>query len=147
MNPSPLSSGLQQRHTVTCVPMLTQKLGYLLQVEPSTDTLRMTSVFTFNSSRNCARCAARWSRTLTMNKALCAKIGNGAFPSPAMLIQAGVGKLQTECGLGYRAKTLVRLAEQVLPFTLTPICCSCHPLALTLHCSACLVQVGHHLTE
>lgn len=50
-----------------------------------------------------------------MNRALCAKIGNGAFPSPAMLTQAGTQRLQAECGLGYRAKTLVRLAEQVLP--------------------------------
>lgn len=50
-----------------------------------------------------------------MNKALCAKIGNGAFPSAAMLIRAGIQQLQSECGLGYRAKTLVRLAEQVLP--------------------------------
>ena len=48
-----------------------------------------------------------------MNKALCAQVGRGAFPSPAMLLQAGADKLQSECGLGYRAKTLLRLAEQV----------------------------------
>lgn len=57
----------------------------------------------------------RWSRTLTMNKALCSKTGNGAFPSPTMLIQVGTAKLQSECGLGYRAKTLIQLAEQVMP--------------------------------
>ena len=48
-----------------------------------------------------------------MNKALCATVGQGAFPSPAMLIQAGVQRLQSQCGLGYRAKTVIRLAEQV----------------------------------
>ncbi|KAL0048205.1 hypothetical protein WJX82_009864 [Trebouxia sp. C0006] len=59
-------------------------------------------------------CNCGWSRTLTMNKALCSKAGKGAFPSPTMLIQAGAVKLQSECGLGYRAKTLIQLAEQVL---------------------------------
>ena len=58
-------------------------------------------------------CLCRWNRTLAMNKALCASIGDGAFPSPAMLVQAGAGRLQTECGVGYRAKSLLRLAEQV----------------------------------
>lgn len=51
-----------------------------------------------------------------MNKALCATVGQGAFPSPAMLIQAGVQQLQSQCRLGYRAKTIVRLAEQVSLF-------------------------------
>lgn len=70
----------------------------------------------------------RWNRTLTMNKALCSKTGHGAFPSPTMLIQAGTAKLQSECGLGYRAKTLIQLAEQVMPEPLhgavtRPGCC------------------------
>ena len=64
-----------------------------------------------------------------MNKALCAKTGHGAFPSPAMLLHAGVQKLQSECGLGYRAKTLVCLAEQVLPNALFDL-----PLLQFLHC-------------
>ena len=49
-----------------------------------------------------------------MNKALCAEIGSGAFPSPNMLVDAGLAKLQSQCGLGYRAKSLMRLAEQVV---------------------------------
>lgn len=61
-------------------------------------------------------CTVRWSRTLGMNQALCATVGQGAFPSPAMLIQAGVQRLQSHCGLGYRAKTVIRLAEQVSIF-------------------------------
>lgn len=55
----------------------------------------------------------RWSRTLAMNQALCAAVGGGSFPSPAMLVHAGVQRLQSQCGLGYRAKTLLKLAVQV----------------------------------
>ncbi|KAL3159278.1 hypothetical protein ABBQ32_011240 [Trebouxia sp. C0010 RCD-2024] len=58
-------------------------------------------------------CNCGWSRTLAMNQALCAAVGRGAFPSPAMLVQAGVQRLQSQCGLGYRAKTLLNLAVQV----------------------------------
>lgn len=55
----------------------------------------------------------RWGRTLAMNKALCSKIGSGAFPSPKDVVEAGLIRLQTECGLGYRAKSLLQLGQQV----------------------------------
>ena len=48
-----------------------------------------------------------------MNRALCSNIGHGAFPSPENLVEAGLNRLQTECGLGYRAKSLLQLAQQV----------------------------------
>ena len=77
-----------------------------------------------------------------MNKALCASIGDGAFPSPAMLIQAGAGRLQSECGVGYRAKTLLRLAEQVTTLILsrTHHLLSLHPTALLCQLYAANVQ-------
>ena len=58
--------------------------------------------------------SCRWGRTLAMNSALCTQVGSGAFPSPAQVLRAGASTLQA-CGLGYRTKTLLRLAEQVFP--------------------------------
>ena len=47
-----------------------------------------------------------------MNAALCEQVGAGAFPSPSQILSAGASSLQA-CGLGYRVKTLLRVAEQV----------------------------------
>lgn len=54
-----------------------------------------------------------WGRTLAMNRALCSNIGHEAFPTPHDVVEAGQNRLQTKCGLGYRAKSLLQLANQV----------------------------------
>ena len=78
-----------------------------------------------------------------MNKALCATVGQGAFPSPAMLIQAGVHRLQSQCGLGYRAKTVMRLAEQVLLFLADSVPATVVLLAeIKLICSAMYMHMS-----
>ena len=48
-----------------------------------------------------------------MNAALCREVGAGAFPTPAQVAACGAEQLQKRCGLGYRARTLCKLAEQV----------------------------------
>ena len=53
---------------------------------------------------------------MTMNAALCEKVGKGAFPTAAEVARWQLNALQAECGLGYRAKHIVRLAEQVTHF-------------------------------
>ena len=51
-----------------------------------------------------------------MNAALCREVGAGAFPTPAQVAACGAEQLQKRCGLGYRARTLCKLAEQVRAF-------------------------------
>ena len=48
-----------------------------------------------------------------MNAALCAEVGGGAFPSPQQVLEAGPEALQSRCGVGYRARTICSLAQQV----------------------------------
>ena len=48
-----------------------------------------------------------------MNAALCLEVGAGAFPSPQQVLNAGLEALQSRCGVGYRAKTICGLAQQV----------------------------------
>lgn len=48
-----------------------------------------------------------------MNEALCQKFGAGAFPTAADLAQIEVQTLQEESGVGYRAKSIIKLAQQV----------------------------------
>ncbi len=48
-----------------------------------------------------------------MNSALCREVGAGAFPTPAQVAACGAEQLQKRCGLGYRARTVCKLAEQV----------------------------------
>ncbi len=55
----------------------------------------------------------RWGRTISMNAALCKEIGSGAFPTPRQVLEAGPEALQSKCGVGYRAKTICGLAQQV----------------------------------
>ena len=100
---------VQHRQTTRCYlpSIMLQNVGdktHDCEVQVNSQAMKLM-LLTFS------RCS--WSRTLAMNKALCAKVGSGAFPSAAMLLQAGADKLQSECGVGYRAKTLLRLAEQV----------------------------------
>ena len=48
-----------------------------------------------------------------MNAALCREVGEGAFPTPQQVLAAGPAQLQACCGVGYRAKTICALAQQV----------------------------------
>ena len=48
-----------------------------------------------------------------MNESLCKHFGDGAFPKPSKLSSVEPEKLQTSCGVGYRAKSIVSLAQQV----------------------------------
>ena len=48
-----------------------------------------------------------------MNQALCQKLGSGAFPRVSDVATADPKVLQLEAGLGYRAKSIVLLAQQV----------------------------------
>lgn len=48
-----------------------------------------------------------------MNAALCKEVGGGAFPTPAQVIECGPEALRDRCGVGYRAKTICGLAQQV----------------------------------
>ncbi|KAK9803539.1 hypothetical protein WJX73_005893 [Symbiochloris irregularis] len=57
-------------------------------------------------------CNCGWTRTISMNAALCKQVGKGAFPSPLEIIAAGEAGLAA-CGVGYRAKTILKLAQQV----------------------------------
>lgn len=61
-----------------------------------------------------------WGRTVSMNQALCQKIGGGAFPSAAEVSATDLKKLQDEAGLGYRAKNILALAQKVIPFLRLP---------------------------
>ena len=54
----------------------------------------------------------RWARTISMNAALCSRIGNGGFPGPGEVVAAGKEGLAA-CGVGYRSQTILKLAEQV----------------------------------
>ncbi len=48
-----------------------------------------------------------------MNAALVQHVGQGWFPTAAETAAYGVENLQKDCGLGYRARTLSKLAQQV----------------------------------
>ena len=48
-----------------------------------------------------------------MNQALCRRLGAGAFPRASDVATADPKVLQLEAGLGYRAKSIVLLAQQV----------------------------------
>lgn len=49
-----------------------------------------------------------------MNAALCSEVGSGgAFPTPAEIVGCGADALRDRCSVGYRAKTICGLAQQV----------------------------------
>lgn len=56
-------------------------------------------------------CNCGWSRTISMNQALCKKIGKGAFPTARELARVSPRSLQRSCGVGYRAERIVHLAR------------------------------------
>ena len=48
-----------------------------------------------------------------MNAALVKHVGKGGFPTAAETAAYGAEQLQADCGLGYRARTVFKLAQQV----------------------------------
>eukprot|EP00898_Chlorokybus_atmophyticus_P005488 jgi/Chlat1/5940/Chrsp4S06268 len=58
-------------------------------------------------------CNTGWSRTLSMNAALCQLGAGGAFPTPAELSCYNGDYLAKTCGLGYRAPRIAQLAKDV----------------------------------
>ena len=55
-----------------------------------------------------------WENTVSMVRSLVDGLGAGAFPAPVAIARAGVDSLRRIAPLGYRARTLVTLAEQGL---------------------------------
>ncbi len=49
-----------------------------------------------------------------MNESLCREFGGGAFPTAGNLAGQEVKALQQKAGLGYRAKSVKALAQQVI---------------------------------
>ena len=61
-----------------------------------------------------------------MNAALCEKVGGGAFPTAAQVAALDPAELQAKCGLGYRSKSIAKLALQVPSSSqCIPLSCSC----------------------
>ncbi|KAK9862094.1 hypothetical protein WJX84_009298 [Apatococcus fuscideae] len=59
-------------------------------------------------------CNCGWGRTVAMNAALVEHVGKGGFPTAAETAAYGAERLQADCGLGYRARTISKLAQQVV---------------------------------
>lgn len=58
-------------------------------------------------------CNCGWTRTISMNEALCRVVGSGAFPTPAEIAAVTPRLLRAKCGVGYRAERIHRLARAV----------------------------------
>ncbi|MEQ8317957.1 MAG: hypothetical protein RIE77_01270 [Phycisphaerales bacterium] len=62
-------------------------------------------------------CNVRWTGTIDMNAALCARVGKAspsgvhAFPTPEQLARKSPAWLRSRCGVGYRDKRIVDLAR------------------------------------
>ncbi len=65
-------------------------------------------------------CNVTWRNTMTMNARLVECAGQGGFPTPAMVVDFGVERLQTQCRVGYRAERIVRLAQGFLDGSFDP---------------------------
>ncbi|MCC5827815.1 MAG: hypothetical protein JJU36_00070 [Phycisphaeraceae bacterium] len=63
-------------------------------------------------------CNMAWSGTIRMNQRLCSLHPDGAFPSPRELLELGEAGLRQRCGVGYRARWMIGLAEAVVSGTL-----------------------------
>lgn len=76
-------------------------------------------------------CNCGWTRTVSMAKLLCEKLGSGAFPTPAQVAAVAVPEL---CGLGYRAAHIHKLATQIttgaLDLTKLALCADTLPAQL-----------------
>lgn len=57
-------------------------------------------------------CNVGWPSTVRMNELLVAKVGAGAFPTPAMLARLTPSRLKRSCRVGYRAKRIIGLARR-----------------------------------
>jgi 3-methyladenine DNA glycosylase/8-oxoguanine DNA glycosylase len=58
-------------------------------------------------------CNVAWPNTMTMNRLLCEQIGGGEFPTPTQLARTAASTLKAKTKVGYRAKRIVHLAQQV----------------------------------
>lgn len=63
-------------------------------------------------------CNVTWPNTMRMNVLLTARVGQGAFPTPAQLAAWSPEKLKASCRVGYRAERIVKFARDVLEGTL-----------------------------
>lgn len=59
-------------------------------------------------------CNVTWPNTMRMNVLLCARVGDGDFPTPQELARWSAEKLKASCRVGYRAERIVRLARDVV---------------------------------
>ncbi len=59
-------------------------------------------------------CNVTWPGTVRMNELLCRRVGEGAFPSPKQILAFSEDRLQARCRLGYRAKRIYRLAQNIV---------------------------------
>ena len=55
-----------------------------------------------------------WAGTVAMSARLVERIGGGLFPTPTAVLGFGEARLQAECRLGFRARTLMRATAQLL---------------------------------
>ena len=55
-----------------------------------------------------------WAGTIAMSARLVERVGAGVFPTPGAVLGFGEARLQAECRLGFRARTLVRATAQLL---------------------------------
>jgi len=58
-------------------------------------------------------CNVAWPNTMRMNRLLCDKVGDGAFPSPQQLSRLAPKALKAKTKVGYRAERIIRLARRV----------------------------------
>ncbi len=65
-------------------------------------------------------CNVTWRNTMTMNTLLVEHVGQGGWPTPAMVTDFGSERLKIRCKVGYRAERIVRLAEAFLDGSLDP---------------------------
>ncbi|TWT31247.1 hypothetical protein KOR34_46230 [Posidoniimonas corsicana] len=56
-------------------------------------------------------CNVTWRNTMSMNRHLTAKVGRGAFPTPAQLARLTPSRLKQSCRVGYRAARIINLAR------------------------------------
>ena len=59
-------------------------------------------------------CNVSWANTITMNRMLCDRIGDGGFPTPRQLAGTSPMRLRRTCRVGYRADRIIGLARSVV---------------------------------
>lgn len=58
-------------------------------------------------------CNVTWPNTMRMNELLCARCGDGGFPTPGRIAALSPATLKRTCKVGYRAGRIVRLGRRV----------------------------------